>query len=455
MELRLYSFSKKHNSTKQLLNDAAPVATFTDFDLKQNTDLDNPTFLIDDTFRDVNYAYLVDIGRFYFINKYRLGNRYIYEIECEVDALATYKTYILAYTAFVERCADPSYYNVMFNDPLVSVKSEIDNWDMTDTPISDFSSSNGCYVLRVVGGDADGVSTFVTDNLADFAPLFDVQTYLDSDTSWFEKWGNLVFDPWDYIISFSWSPLKLSFYQDNGAALSYIWVKWVNTRARAYKLPNNKIGEVNVLNIAAPASLYADFRHNNPNFTRYKMFVPAVGLLDLDNNEARHGIEVHYAIALDTGSATIDLISSSDLVVIAHYNAELYTSLQGATDRTNIGQIVSEAAGSLSAWISGDPIGGVAGTISAIGNAFKPTPQMIGSSGGIGIRTNTSIKFISEIFGSGQIPTAVAGRPCYKNLLLSNLTGFVQCAGASLELPANEAVKIKINAFLNEGFYIE
>lgn len=455
MELRLYSFSKKHNSTKQLLNDAAPVATFTDFNLKQNTDLDNPTFLIDDELRDVNYAYLVDLGRFYFITRYRLGNRYIYEIECEVDALATYKSYILAYTAFVERCADPLYYNVMFNDPLVSVKSEIDNWDMTTNPITEFSSNDGCYVLRIAGGDADGVSTFVTDNLANLAPLFDVQTYLSSDSSWFEKWGNLVFDPWDYIISFSWSPLKLSFYQNNGATAADIWVKWVNTHAQAYKLPNNRIGYANALTISRPASLFTDFRRNSPNFTRYKVFIPAVGLIDMDNNEARHGFEVHYTIALDTGSASIDVISSSDLVRIAHYNAELYTSMQGATDKTNIGQIVQDVASSASGYVSGDYAKGVAGTISAIGNAFKPTPQMIGSSGGIGVRADTNIYFISECFGSGQIPTEVAGRPCYKNLLLQNLTGFVQCSGASLELPANEAVKLKINAFLNEGFYIE
>lgn len=455
MELRLYSFSKKHNSTKQLPSDITPLATFSDFNLKQNTDLDNPTFLIDDQLRGANYAYLVDLGRYYFINKYRLGNNYIYEIECELDALATYKTNVLAYTAFVERCSDSSHYRENFNDPLVSVSQNVSEFSMETAPISEFSSNNGCYVLRIAGGDADGVSTFVTDNLAALAPIFDTQTYLASDAQWFEKFGNLVFNPWDYIVAFYWSPLKLNFYTSEGAYLTDIYVKWVNTGARAYKLPNNKVAYAGTDAIPRPLAIYGDFRKYNPNFTRYKMFIPAVGLVDLDNNEADGSLQVTYTIALDTGGATVDLMRVSDLTRLAHFNAQLYTPLQGATDRWDVGQIVTDVASAAAGFIGGNVGGGVAGAISAVGNIVKPTPQMLGSAGGIGVRADTSVYFISECFQSGTIPTAVAGRPCFRNLLLSTLSGFVKCGGASLDVAANESVKLRLNAFLNEGFYIE
>ena len=455
MELRLYNFSKKHNSTKQLLSDAEPLAVYNDVCLKQTTDIDSPVFLLDDTFRAANYAYLVDLGRFYFINKNRLGNNWIYEIECELDSLATYKSYILLYEAFVERCSDSRHYREYFNDPLVSVSQNVVNFDMAVKPISEFSSNNGCYVLRIAGGDADGVSTFVTNNLADLAAIFDVQTYLASDADWFEKFGNIVFDPWDYVIDFAWSPLKLSFYTDNGAYASNIYVKWVDTGITAYKLPNNKIAYANTGAIPRPAALYGDFRKYNPNFTRYKLFIPGIGLVDMDNNEADGAIRVAYTIALDTGSATVDVIRDSDLTRIAHYSAELYSPLQGANTKINAGAVISDVGTSVAGFLTENVGAGAAGIVSAIGNIIKPTPQMLGSAGGIGVRADTSVYFISECYQSGVIPVEVAGRPCYRKLLLSTLTGFVKCGGASIELPANEAVKMQVNNFLNEGFYIE
>lgn len=460
MVLKLYSFSKKHNSTKQLASEAAPVATYNNVFLKEATDLDEPTFLIDDNFQGTcNYAYLEDLGRFYFVKGWRLSNNRIWALECECDALATYKAYILLYEAFVERTSDSRHYRLNFNDELVSVSQEVVNFDMAVEPISDFSSSNGCYVLRMAGGDADGVSTFVTDNLASLAPIFDIDNYItDTEDPWYQILGNIVFDPWDYIIAFYWSPLKLSFYTANGAYSADVWIKWYNTGIRAYKLPNNKVAFINEVVESRPAALYADFRKLNPNFTRYKLYVPAVGLLDMDNNEAQSQIRVNYTIALDTGSTSVNIIRNNDLTLIAHYNCELYVPLQGATDRVDVGQIFSGALQTSAGLISGTTSGMVAGIenlVKTVHNIITPMPQMIGGAGGVGVRADTNIYFITECYQSGELPTEVAGRPCYRNLLLSNVEGFVKCGNASLELPCNERLKNKINAMLNEGIFIE
>ena len=49
------------------------------------------------------------------------------------------------------------------------------------------------------------------------------------------------------------------------------------------------------------------------------------------------------------------------------------------------------------------------------------------------------------------------GYPCNKYLSLSNYSGFVQCAGASVQnaTGASEAAKATINSYLNSGLYIE
>lgn len=455
MELLLFkTFKKRTDSTK--LVDISKPDMICDVYLKRETVYSEPVFTIESQEYPVyTYAYLVPTQSFYFVRSRKQQNVGYWEIGLKLDPLATYRAEIAAYECFVERCSDSKYYRENFNDPLVSVSQNVVNFDMAVQPISQFSSNNGCYVLRIAGGDADGVSTFVTNNLASLAAIFDVQTYLTSDAAWFEKFGNIVFDPWDYVIDFAWSPLKLSFYTDNGAFLSHIYVKWVDTGISAYKLPNNKIAYANTGAIPRPAALYGDFRKYNPNFTRYKLFIPAVGLVDMDNNEADGALRVSYTIALDTGSATVDVIRDSDLTRIAHYSSELYSPLQGGNTKINAGAVVSDVGSSVAGFLTENVGKGAAGIVSAIGNIIKPTPQMLGSAGGIGVRADTSVYFISECYQSGAIPVEVAGRPCYRNLVLGNLTGFIKCGNPSIELAAESDVIDEVNNYLANGFYFE
>lgn len=454
MQVNLYTFSKKHNSTKQLAN-VSPLYTFNNVYLKQATDWDNPTFLVDQNPMLANYVYLPESGRYYFITKIRYGSNNIFEIDCELDALATYKSDILAYEAFVERCADSTYYRENFNDELVSVSQRVDNFDMNQTAISGLTVG-GSYVLRMVGGDADGVSTFVSSSLSTFAAIFDKDTYnYDNETTFFQEMLNTVFDPYDYVVSLSWSPLDVSVYTANGAYDANIWCKWYNTQITAKKLPNHTQIFLNSGDLATPAALFSDFRKLNPNFTRYRLQVPGVGLIDIDNNEAQGGLRVAYTIQLDSGAALVDVLRSSDLTHIANFTTNLYVPLQVGNDNISIGQIASNIASSAASFASGNVVTGAAAAVSAIGNIIKPTPSSIGGMGGIGLSADPYVYFISECYGSGALPTKVAGRPCYKNIVLTNLSGYVKCGAASLDLATNEAVKNKINAFLNEGFYIE
>lgn len=58
-------------------------------------------------------------------------------------------------------------------------------------------------------------------------------------------------------------------------------------------------------------------------------------------------------------------------------------------------------------------------------------------------------------YGSKDIPTTVMGRPCYKNVKINTLTGFVKCAGASVPINGLASDRDRINAYLNSGFYYE
>ena len=61
----------------------------------------------------VNYAYIVEFGRYYYINNITLKNK-LYEISMHVDVLMSYKDSIRTNTAVVSR--QENYYNLYLQD---------------------------------------------------------------------------------------------------------------------------------------------------------------------------------------------------------------------------------------------------------------------------------------------------------------------------------------------------
>ena len=119
MKLYLFKdFAKRKDSTKQPVISTANKSY--DVYLKINTDYDSPTFVIADSsqrFPVYTYAYLEDINAYYFIRNRKQRNANCWEIECELDIRATYKSVILATTAFVAYSS--TNYSELLNDSRV------------------------------------------------------------------------------------------------------------------------------------------------------------------------------------------------------------------------------------------------------------------------------------------------------------------------------------------------
>ena len=58
-------------------------------------------------------------------------------------------------------------------------------------------------------------------------------------------------------------------------------------------------------------------------------------------------------------------------------------------------------------------------------------------------------------YDSAEFATNVNGRPLCKNVQLSTLSGYIQCAGASVDIPGFAGDKEAVNNALNGGFYYE
>ena len=447
MILRLYkNFQKRENSTK------LPNTNYTEVDvtLKKATSLINPTFLIQGVDLSVNYCQFVDTGRYYFLNDITLGNANIYELSCNVDVLATFRSQILSKTYLIERSAQ--YYNVEYNDPYVSVTQNVVSRHLRVTSTG-LTANNGCYIVRIAGGDSDGVSTYAVDSLTALAPMFNPDKYYSSsDDSWVQMVGNFVFNPYDYVVGLYYCPISLDKIK-NYASPTQIKIKWFNTGVLAYKLGQRSIlSQSNVINECD--NNYSDFRKYNPQFSRYHLDIPGVGLVPLNNNDVNN-LRYTIAVNLDTGDTKIWLFKGDSLNTIASYNTNLYTSLQFGSDKQSLTGVLGSSINAIGGFVSGNIPLGVAGTLQTVSNIIVPTPSISGSAGGIGLVYNSSFTMYCENYGTGAIDTINLGRPLNERRQLSTLSGFTKCSGASIDIACTSTERTMINSYLNGGFYIE
>ena len=103
--VNFYTFSKKENSTKQPSGSATKTISCV---LKETTSIINPILIIYDTSAlnpyNLNYCYIATFGRYYYVNDwaYIVGQ---WECNCEVDAMASFKTEIGLKSKFVLRAS--------------------------------------------------------------------------------------------------------------------------------------------------------------------------------------------------------------------------------------------------------------------------------------------------------------------------------------------------------------
>lgn len=104
------------NVVKKQVNWMSPVLVGT---LREGSSLIDPTILIEANApgfhaNKVNYFYIPEFGRYYFITNIISTNHTLWEIHCHVDVLMSYADEIKQQTAIVAR--QESQYNLMLDD---------------------------------------------------------------------------------------------------------------------------------------------------------------------------------------------------------------------------------------------------------------------------------------------------------------------------------------------------
>lgn len=446
-------YSKKKNSTAQPASGTDATVY-----LKDNCSILNPVFDCQGVPDSVNYIYVADFGRYYFVSDVVHVTKDRIEIHCSVDVLATYKSQIGSYTAFIERAA--SSYDLDVSDPMIHSTTEIVQSVITsgDTLGGDYDY-NGTLVVMVVGKTgmkkysmslADVAAVFNTSFDASLASYFDTTNPFTDAKDAIQALFCSVANPAQYVKSVRWFPLSLS----SGSAETPCFGFVSATASRNIVKDVAKMGG----SATRPARYYNDFRDFDSRFTSASIYLPGVGVVNLDPKHLQHNITFTYYVDTNTGACEVDLFA--DQSEIGHYScmAAIDVPIGGTAGFNPVSQFINSALSPLSMGLSPLHTGNsIIGNLrNAITETLQPPQNSTSASGNQKIWDERPFVQISVTrLGSTGLPTTQHGRSKADAAQISGLSGFVLCSGASVVVPGYDAEKDAVNNYLNSGFYYE
>lgn len=445
MTVTFYTFSKKRNSTK------IPSGSGTDIDvnLKEDTSLYHPTFHLTGNFPAFTYAKWQ--GIYYYVNDIISVGNGRYEIECDLDPMATERNNILSTTAFVVRSA--SAYDNLVPDPEICRKADVIDMETGSTSLSSYFDGTGCYVMRTVGGtSSSGINTYIHSKASLAQTLGFIWSNDVLDAAW-DTVIKAVFNPFQYIVSLKYTPLSYSFLTTAGTVSSqtayYGW--WPDNYS--YPSPSYTHQHIPAFAIDKPVRYYNDWRDYDSRFTRAYIILPGGELHVIPSAWLSQSLKLDFYFDIINGEGAYRLWS--DGYILASFNAKLLFDFQiGQVDST-LPAVSSGSVGMIAAASTGNLLATSIMAAGAVSDSVQPNPSINGTSVGVaGYGANKNVRIVAEYYDSTDYPVNM-GRMLNDNRTLSTLSGYCQCANASVSSDLPAMYKEEINSMVNSGFYIE
>lgn len=497
--VNFYMFKKRINSTMRPA-DAVPAVTPTatyNCILKSGCDIMSPVLSLDYGIANnptgLNYAYIPDFNRYYFVKTWQWQDR-LWNIYLEEDTLASFKTTIMASTGYVLRSA--SQYDLTITDTMYPTKPQalVRNTQPDHNPWTS-SLSSGRYIVGIINQDSGAtgaVSYYVMTN-AQFKQLC---TLLMQDTQWLnvptdflnggldENLLKTLFNPIQYISSVKWVP----FVPDtvaNSDRLSYGWWHLPLTNIPRLDTSIPYADSFRYVVPSHPQSSRGSYLNCGP-FTRHLLCCGPFGDIILDANELHAG-EIICDLVVDCVSGIGKMLITSSTALGTYYKqayADMSVDIQIAqmgVDRLTQAETIATGAMDTYAAALGtaasatnitnlvNPVGAVLGAASqgaqavstgihAIANGIRSSmPQMQTT----GVNGSVSSYYLApflktEFYELVPEDLQEKGRPLAQQKSLNTLSGFVMLESGDLGGTGgtvNEQAAVK--AYLESGCFLE
>lgn len=435
MEITLYNFTKRRNSTKR-----PSKGILVDVNLKEVCSHYNPSFIL--TTNPTNYSYLSWGTWYYYITDIVNTRNGVWTISCEIDALATWKDDIKSTSAFV--LYSSTSYDIGIPDTRLSTKPNyIVNTNVVTYPIA----GEPLYVVTYIGNSGASMKGVTENSLATLQNALSTNAFAELFVDSSNAVSKMLTNTAQAITGCTYVPRCST----SGRPMNIILAGGYNTGASGTLVNRHDFATTS---ISIPWNFSSgDFR-NRSQYTTLLLLLPCYGYLQLNTD--------NY---IGDSSITIDVFQDSATGTIAYNGKDFYCV---ANMGCNV-QISTTTQGNLSSGMSSIASAGLqalTNPIGAIGNVFNAVPSSMATNvGSVGSYGNTiamdstlNIEIVVISHDTNVEPSSMTsnyGRPCNKVLSLSGLSGYVQTTNANVVTWAPKQYKDEIDSLLNGGVYIE
>ena len=455
MQAEFYKFSKRKNST------AVPTGSGLEVELtlKNGTSILQPTFLLSANVSEYNYCHFN--GRYYWINDITSVRNGLWEVQCRVDVLASWKNEILETSAFVSYSSNDNNQMVKDNRNVLSTSVERSesfvNFDMFN--------SRGSYILATLSGPAlEAINNSFSvlygldaGSLGALAQEFNSPDALTAIKQYFDN-------PTETIVFCRWLPRNLI-----GGPTRIVPVKFGDYQSgvTGTLIEENFSSEIKDVTIPWQRN---DFRNYEPYSTAI-LYLPGVGNvpINLQSLAGLNTLSIQCVMDYVTNGIHYQITDGTGANIIATYSGSVGVDIPiSAIQSGNVGGIIAglgSVAGGVGAVISGGLSAGADGAIGGglAGLGASSISQNVRTSGGFAggynvkaggttvhleITRNLSVQEPSEYVG-------FMGNPCMKYREISGLNGYCQTENFQVSGEMMDSEKTEINNLMNGGVYIE
>ena len=469
--LTYYTFAKRHKSTLQ-----PTQGTDIEILIKDGCGTSAPIFLLENSGRPT-FNYCQFEGRYYFVRDIRFVRNNIWEIECEEDYLASWKTEIGATSAFI-LYASGGRSDIIDSRLTLSSPVYISNSAQSLSGITITEGNQGTIILSITG-----IGSFGNYVMQNSTQIFELMR----DAERFYRYA--VNDQADPYIEAEVQKLTNGSCAENlkGAislpllASSMTSGSLENLYLGSYPCTDENDHPIKGYKITDPlatgsATISIPWRHNDWRrhrpYTLLYLYLPLIGVIDLPVDEliGESSVVVLYSVNITSGDIAVEVRASSSNKIVAtasgncamatpYGSANISTAKVGSAVVTGIGGILAAAAISNPVGAAAALFGGLAASAGQMLQASQgETRGASGLSGGAshGLSKVCILSSVSkELVDSQANLDDLIGKPVMGKAMIGNYSGFVQTEGAQVAGDMMDSEREIINSMLDGGIYYE
>lgn len=465
MNVVFYNHAKRNNSTK------LPTGGVTiPCSLKDACSVVSPVLEIKTATKpDYNYAYISDFGRYYYVTEW-VYDKGIWNCSLSVDVLTSWRDEIKSTKAQV--LFSSSLYDLDVIDNRVAsigtYRRKSYTADFVGTLTGQNVTPSGTFAINALSNASTWATGTTTTYFMTYQQMQLFARELVTPSVW-EGLKQFFNNPMDGITECYYIPLDISKFIDLTVDAAVQIGDYTFPTATAKKAISTNFALRSYTTSIDIPWLYDDFRRLAP-YTELTMFVPFCGAKPI-NPEMVYDIDklfIDYSVDIVTGNIQAIVYNKEEL--LEEFSGNCKITLPVGQTQSRVESVIGATGGAITAiagFASGNVALGATGVLSAISSVI--TPASVKTTGGMSgtilgaILGNDLMRWQKFRLSATSRDTAdnpenmraVVGNALNKVTTLSDLTGYVQCYGASVNASATIGEITSINDYLNSGIYIE